>query len=578
MMGNVEPGRVSFPQSCMGTMAIVKKKKPRTMVVGLKSHNCSREMLLRVLITLVVKGDTVVALHVQESEDRFLFDPNSFHIYEDLCKSKQVNFHVKLSGEGTAPLAAILAHQVQIHSASTLVLGSSRPWPKDWIVTTCLNGLPPTCTLLVMDEAGRILFEEPGTFRKGLAAIQAPPPFCSSSPSSTFKRLEPNHHSLKPSLMPSITTSPRRYDVNTVPKAVQLHDGKEEFHHLQRLEAKGATTQFTHQELASATNNFSPLMMIGEGGHSRVFRANLSGGRVAAVKLLKISQWSGKELLMEVEILSELKHKHIIQLIGYCYSKNMQAVVYSLLEGSLGQNLACLGWRDRVRVAIGVAKALDYLHHACSPPIIHRDVKSSNILLSHHYQPQLSDFGSAMLHYQTKQAPENKNFHNVVGTFGYLAPEYVMYGEVDEKTDVYSFGVVLLELITGKEAIKINSESCCESLVLWARSLLSAGLCEQLIDPSLNDTYDREEMQKMMVAAGLCILHSSSTRPTMNKILKLLEEPEHLAKLQREKEEVGNEIGSEGETNSIPITEEDIADSLSSLESSELDVMKSIAH
>lgn len=218
----------------------------------------------------------------------------------------------------------------------------------------------------------------------------------------------------------------------------------------------------------------------------------------------------------------------------------MQAVVYNLLKASLRQRLKQLGWDDRMKIAVGVAKALDYLHSS-SPPIIHRDVKSSNILLSENgQQPQLSDFGGAMVNHQIQQASFlNKPIH-VVGTFGYLAPEYMMYGKVDEKIDVFSYGVVLLELITGKEAIQTKSSSNQESLVLWARSLLSNGLCDRLIDPNLEDDYNKDEMKIMIIAARLCLLHSSSRRPTMKKILNMFEEPDRLLEMQKERDELLN--------------------------------------
>ncbi|KAJ0077520.1 hypothetical protein Patl1_35844 [Pistacia atlantica] len=151
----------------------------------------------------------------------------------------------------------------------------------------------------------------------------------------------------------------------------------------------------------------------------------------------------------------------------------------------------------------------------------------------------LSDFGAAIVH-QTQQVSADIKPTDVVRTFGYLAPEYMMYGKVD----VYSYGVVLLELITGKEAIQTNQTKH-ESL---ARSLLSCGLCERLIDPYLNEDYKKEEMEIMMCVARLCLLHSSSRRPTMKTILRLFEEPEYWLKVKREKDELLNGIISKGET------------------------------
>lgn len=160
------------------------------------------------------------------------------------------------------------------------------------------------------------------------------------------------------------------------------------FEKLATLDLKGSGRRFTLKELKRATNDFSPELIIGEGGHSMVYRANLENGQPVAVKVFKSTESSVVDALVEVEILSGLKHENIVQLIGYCYTKEIRAVVYNLLEASLKQELKHLQWKQRVGAAIGVAKALDYLH-SCSPPIIHRDVKSSNILLSYDSQPQV---------------------------------------------------------------------------------------------------------------------------------------------------------------------------------------------
>lgn len=147
---------------------------------------------------------------------------------------------------------------------------------------------------------------------------------------------------------------------------------------------------FRPEELSVATDNFSPAMVIGKGGNTVVYRANLEDGQAAAVKVLKTTRWSAKDLLREVEMLSGINHENIVQIIGYCDSKELHAIVYNLLKGSLKQCLKQLKWAARMDIAIGVAKALEYLHHCCDPPIIHRNVKPSNILLSENSQPQVS--------------------------------------------------------------------------------------------------------------------------------------------------------------------------------------------
>ncbi|KAK4378178.1 hypothetical protein RND71_000040 [Anisodus tanguticus] len=492
-------------------------------------------------------GDYVLAVHVQEPNDTF--DLNTFHIHEDLCKSKQVDFQIKVCAGDS--YVTELSNQVRINFATILAVGCSSSWPNDQIAGKMLKELPPTCSLLVMDNGGKILLQRPGTSQEGtpIKVFQSSESSLSVSSSSTESRDE---HQIQKSLsMPysSTTMSSQPTRNATFPRTKKLNNtaAKSLFQRLACLEIKGCARRFTLDELKCATENFSPNLLIGEGGHSRVYRANLENGQVAAVKVLKETRYSEDDPFNEVGILSHLKHENVIQLVGYCYSQDMRAIVYNLLKDSLKQRLKQLNWKTRMQVAIGVTRGLEYLHSQ-TPPIIHRDVKSSNILLSDDCHPQLSDFGAAVVHQETQQDSAFVKPINVVGTFGYLAPEYIMYGKVDEKIDAYSYGVVLLELITGKQAIQKDLESHNESLVLWARSLLSCGLSDRLVDPDLNENYDKDEMKTMMFAARLCLLHSSSRRPTMKTILRLFEEPEHWLELQRKRKELLDGVGSEDET------------------------------
>ncbi|KAK3001806.1 hypothetical protein RJ639_022021 [Escallonia herrerae] len=540
--------------------------KKKTIIAGLKSDNFSREMLLRLLTLAVMPGDCVLAVHVQEPDDAF--DPNTFHIHEDLCKSKQVDFQVKVCA-GDSYITE-LGNQVRISFAAILALGCSTPWPKDSTVSRCLKALPPTCTLLVMDNGGKIVVQMPGISQQG--SVRKVLQFSSSALSDYAT---PDQLGSRPNLRKSLSTpssSPRQTEIvklQLIKKPLQLPDHvvRKLFQRLATLEAKGSIRRFTTEELKLATNTFSPDLLIGEGGHSIVYRGKLENGQAVAVKVFRDKEASEDDLLHEVEVLSGLKHENIVQLSGYCCSNALHAVVYNLLKESLMQKVEQLRWSERMTIAIGVAKALDYLH-SLSPPIIHRDVKSSNILISDECIPQvrfvslfhlmlsfmnqfsvkshtLSDFGTAMEHQENQQASVHTKPYRVVGTFGYLAPEYMMYGKVDEKIDVYSYGVVLLELITGKKAIFTNQEANPESLLLWARSLLSCGLCERLIDPSLGRDYNEDEVKTMITAARLCLLHSSSRRPTMKTILRVFKEPDQW--LQRQREELLNGISSGAE-------------------------------
>ncbi|CAN4107309.1 unnamed protein product [Withania somnifera] len=523
----------------------VSKAKKQTIVVGLKSDNSSREMLLRLLNLIVMPGDSVLSVHVQEPNDTF--DPNTFHIHEDLCKFKQVDFQIKVC-IGDSYITE-LSNQVRINFATMLAVGCSSSWPSE-IAGNILKELPHTCSLLVMDNGGKILLQKPGTFQED-APIKVFQSFESSLSVSNSSTLPRDKYQIQKSLSmtcSSMTMSSQPTRNATFPRIKKLNNAaaKSLFQRLACLELMGYTRRFTMDELSCATENFSPNLLTGVGGHSRVYRANLENRQLAAVKVLENTRYSEDELFQEVEILSNLKHENLIQLVGYCYSKDMQAIVYNLLKDSLKQRLKQLNWNTRMQVAIGVARGLEYLHSQ-TPPIIHRDVKSSNILLSDDCHPQLSDFGAAVVHQQTQPDSACVKPIHVVGTFGYLAPEYIMFGKVDEKTDVYSYGVVLLELITGKRAIRKDQEAHHESLVLWARPLLSCGPSDCLVDPNINENYNKDEMKTMMFAARLCLLHSSSRRPKMKTILRLFEEPEHWLELQRKKEELLDGIGSEDE-------------------------------
>ncbi|XP_022762983.1 probable serine/threonine-protein kinase PBL7 [Durio zibethinus] len=552
--------------------------KNKTIIVGLKSDNCSREMLLQLLGLFVKSGDNVLAVHVQERNDAF--DPNTFHIHEDLCKSKQVDFLVKICTGNS--YISVLSHQVRETYATTLAIGCNLSGPKYSTVSTCLKCLPPTCTLLVMDDAGRILIRRQGTSQQGSADVTLQSytsssqmnsvvdqsttsrqlhksltiPLPSTSPSMCqiesegqyiLKKTVPQHQLKKSFTMPSSASSSTSQTGSGRQQRLKKNVNERRFHKMAFLEAERSCRRFRSEELSVATDNFSPAMVIGKGGNTLVYRAKLENGQAAAVKVLKNTHWSAKDLLREVEMLTSIKHENIVEIIGYCDSKELQAVVYNLLNGSLKQCLKQLKWPERMGIAIGLAKALEYLHHCCDLPIIHRNVKPSNILLSDNCQPQLSDFGAAIVRNQSYQVPANTKPIDIVRTFGYLAPEYMVCGKIDEKIDVYSYGVVLLELITGKEAIQINQTNH-ESLVLWARSLLRFGLCERLVDPFLGNNYKKEELEVMMFIARLCLMHSSSQRPTIKTILRLFEDSEYWLVMQREKDQLLNGFGSIGET------------------------------
>ncbi|KAJ8466121.1 hypothetical protein OPV22_028673 [Ensete ventricosum] len=295
--------------------------------------------------------------------------------------------------------------------------------------------------------------------------------------------------------------------------------------------ARPSWRSFAYEELAAATDGFSPDKLIGKGGHAEVYRGCLGDGQLVAVKRL-IKRESEEErigdFLSELGIIAHVNHPNAAQLLGFSVEGGLHLVLQFSPHGSLASLLhgskEGLDWRVRFQIASGIAEGLRYLHEGCQRRIIHRDIKASNILLTEDFQPQISDFGLA------KWLPDKWNHHVVFpieGTFGYLAPEYFMHGVVNEKTDVFAFGVLLLELITGRRAI----DSSRQSLVIWAKPLLDANSVKQLVDPSLEDAYDAKELARALHVASVCIHHLSTSRPTMNEVVRLLRGEEGLMEI-----------------------------------------------
>lgn len=319
---------------------------------------------------------------------------------------------------------------------------------------------------------------------------------------------------------------------------------------------------FKFQELLLATLSFSSENIIGKGGSSQVFKGCLPDGKELAVKILKQSEDAVREFVLEIEIITALSHKNIISLFGFCFEDTRLLLVYDFLSrGSLEENLhgnkkdpLVFGWKERYKVAVGVAEALEYLHGRDDQPVIHRDVKSSNILLCDDFEPQLSDFGLAKWSTTTSS---HITCTDVAGTFGYLAPEYFMYGKVNDKIDVYAFGVVLLELLSGRKPISSNCLKGHESLVIWAKPILTSGKNAQLLDPQLSADYDCELVERMVLASALCIRRAPRARPQMSIVSKLLKGDAETTKWARLQVN-----GSEGSDTRLPINAMEGADML----------------
>ncbi|KAL3624151.1 Proline-rich receptor-like protein kinase perk8 [Castilleja foliolosa] len=297
-------------------------------------------------------------------------------------------------------------------------------------------------------------------------------------------------------------------------------------------------SSFTYQELHGVTNGFSADNLLGEGGFGCVYKGILADGREIAVKQLKAGGGQGeREFQAEVEIISRIHHRHLVSLVGYCIAENQRLLVYNFLPNdtlhhhlhSEGKNV--MDWASRVKVAAGAARGLAYLHEDCQPRIIHRDIKSTNILLDNNFEAQVADFGLAKLALELDLHTHVST--RVMGTFGYLAPEYASTGKLTEKSDVYSFGVVLLELITGRKPI--DSSLGDESLVEWARPLLTQALDKEefgdIVDPKLENNFVASEMFRMIEAAAACVRHLASKRPKMTQVARALDSMDELADL-----------------------------------------------
>ncbi|XP_021275118.1 proline-rich receptor-like protein kinase PERK4 [Herrania umbratica] len=286
---------------------------------------------------------------------------------------------------------------------------------------------------------------------------------------------------------------------------------------------------FSYEELAAATGGFSQANLLGQGGFGYVHKGVLPNGKEVAVKSLKSGSGQGeREFQAEVEIISRVHHRHLVSLVGYCIAGGQRMLVYEFVPNNTlehhlhGKDLPVMDFSTRLRIALGSAKGLAYLHEDCHPRIIHRDIKAANILLDDNFEAMVADFGLAKLSSDNYTHVSTR----VMGTFGYLAPEYASSGKLTEKSDVFSFGVMLLELITGKRPVD-PTNAMEESLVDWARPLLARALedgnHDELADPRLELNYNLHEMQRMVACAAASIRHSAKKRPKMSQIVRALE-------------------------------------------------------
>eukprot|EP00250_Pteridium_aquilinum_P007953 c17552_g1_i1 orf=743-2665(-) len=292
------------------------------------------------------------------------------------------------------------------------------------------------------------------------------------------------------------------------------------------------SVEFSYKELSDATDNFSIAKKIGQGGYGSVYYGEIHGQKLA-IKMMNMQ--ATKEFLAELKVLTQVHHTNLVRLIGYCTDASLFLVYEYVENGTLSQHLkhgrregnTPLSWEARIQIALDTARGLEYIHEHTTPTYIHRDIKSSNILLDNCCHAKVADFGLTKL---TESGAGSSTLPSrLVGTFGYMAPEYARFGDISAKSDVYSFGVVLFEIISAKEAIVHNIDELSETKAPGTGSHGLVTLFEpvlkdlvngkekirSLVDPALGDDYPLESVWKMATLAGACTREQPLLRPNM---------------------------------------------------------------
>ncbi|XXG81392.1 hypothetical protein AAC387_Pa09g2039 [Persea americana] len=285
------------------------------------------------------------------------------------------------------------------------------------------------------------------------------------------------------------------------------------------------------RELEVATGGFSAENVIGEGGYGIVYKGVLADRSVIAVKsLLNNKGQAEREFKVEVEAIGKVRHKNLVGLLGYCAEGTQRMLVYEYVEnGNLEQWLhgdvgpvSPLTWDVRMKIAIGTAKGLAYLHEGLEPKVVHRDVKSSNILLDKQWNPKVSDFGLAKLLGSDLSYVTTR----VMGTFGYVAPEYASTGMLNEGSDVYSFGVLLMELISGRSPVDYGRPSGEVNLVDWFKGKVGSRCGSEVVDPLIEVQPTPRALKRVLLVCLRCIDSDALKRPKMGQVVHMLEADE----------------------------------------------------
>ncbi|OWM81720.1 putative serine/threonine-protein kinase isoform X2 [Punica granatum] len=289
---------------------------------------------------------------------------------------------------------------------------------------------------------------------------------------------------------------------------------------------------FSYNSLRSATEYFQPSSKIGGGGFGVVYKGVLRDGTQVAIKCLSAESKQGtNEFLTEINTISNIRHPNLVQLIGCCVEGSHRILVYEYLENNslasvlLGSKSkeVLLDWPRRAAICVGTALGLAFLHEEAEPPIVHRDIKASNILLDGNFNPKIGDFGLAKLF------PDNVTHLStrVAGTIGYLAPEYALLRQLTRKADVYSFGVLILEIVSGKSSSKAAFGEDMMVLVEWTWKLREEERLLELVDSEL-PYYPENEVLRFIIVGLFCTQAASNQRPTMKQVVEMLTKKVHL--------------------------------------------------
>lgn len=284
---------------------------------------------------------------------------------------------------------------------------------------------------------------------------------------------------------------------------------------------------YSYETLAYATNNFDSANKLGRGGFGQVYKGKLVSGQEIAVKRLSKSSGQGiEEFMNEVVVISKLQHRNLVKLLGCCVEGEEKMLIYEYMPNrSLDAYLFdasrkyLLGWNRRVGIIEGIGRGLLYLHRDSRLKIIHRDLKASNILLDDGLNPKISDFGMARIFGGNQDQADTTR---VVGTYGYMAPEYAMEGIFSEKSDVYSFGILLLEIVTGRKCTSFSHDENGLSLLRHAWKLWNEGAIVKLIDPSITDPSIEMEILRYVHVGLLCVQEFANDRPHVAAVLSML--------------------------------------------------------